>query len=101
MKLKWIQAGAGGRFDDLELQTTVFAGGITDGDTAALLAPLAEMIGVSIETLKDCPHVLAGTLEECVETVQRWRARWGISYVTIPGSVVREFGPLVSALRGK
>ena len=101
MKLKWIKAGAGGRFDDLELQTTVFAGGITDGDTAALLAPLAEMIGVSIETLKDCPHVLAGTLEECVETVQRWRARWGISYVTIPGSVVREFGPLVSALRGK
>ena len=98
-KLGWIRDAAGARFPGLELQTSVLAGGITDGDPGALLQPVASMLGVSPSQLAGSPHVLAGTVERCVETVRGWRERWGISYVTVPAALARELAPVVSALR--
>ena len=99
-KLEWIRAAAGDRIDTLEIQTSVLAGGITEGDPEPLLAPLATMLGVPVEKLAGSPHVLAGTLEQCVETVLGWRDRWGISHITFPTTIARDLAPVVSALHG-
>ncbi len=98
-KLAWIRDAAGERYANLEIQTSVIAGGITDGDPEPLLQPVATMLGVSSAQLAGCPHVLAGTVEHCIETVRGWRKRWGISYITVPAAIARELAPVVSALR--
>ncbi|MDZ7782817.1 MAG: TIGR03621 family F420-dependent LLM class oxidoreductase [Halioglobus sp.] len=100
-KVQWLRDAAGDQLPALEIQTTVFGGGITGGDTGPLLAPLGDMLRVPVSEFDDCPHVLAGPLEHCVETVKCWRERWGISYVTLPGQMMREMAPLVAALRGR
>lgn len=98
-KLGWIRDAAGDRFPGLELQTSVVAGGITEGDPMEPLQPVAAMLGVSPSQLAGSPHVLAGTVEQCVARVRGWRERWGISYVTVPAALAREFAPVVQALR--
>lgn len=98
-KLRWIRDAAGDRLPELELQTSVVAGGITDGDPMEPLAPVAAMLGVSPSQLAGSPHVLAGTVEQCVDLVRGWRERWGISYVTVPAALARDFAPVVQALR--
>jgi len=98
-KLAWIRSAAGDRFDGLEIQTSVVAGGITAGDPEQLLAPVAAMLGVPASRLAGSPHVLAGTVEDCVEAVRGWRERWGISYVTFPAALAEEMVPVVKALR--
>ena len=100
-KLDWIRAAAGERLPALELQTTVYGGGITDGDPAPLLAPLTNMLQVQASELAGSPHVLAGTQDECIAAVRGWRSRWGISYVTVPAEAMEDFAPVVAALRGR
>jgi len=99
-KLDWIRSAAGDRFDALEIQTSVVAGGITGGDPQDLLAPVAAMLGVPAAKLAGSPHVLAGTVEDCVAQVRTWRERWGISYVTFPATIARQMVPVVRALGG-
>ena len=99
-KLDWIRNAAGSRLDTLEIQSTVLAGGVTPGDPEALLAPVAAMLGVPASKFSGSPHVLAGTVEHCVETVRGWRERWGISYITCPAAIARDLAPVVSALHG-
>ena len=98
-KVEWIRGAAGARFAALELQTSVLAGGITDGDPADRVQPMASLLGVSPPQLAGSPHVLAGTAEQCVEAVRGWRERWGISYITVPAALARELAPVVHALR--
>jgi hypothetical protein len=52
------------------------------------------------EELLASPHVLAGSVEEIVETLQEPRERLGISYITVPGHVVDNFAPVVARLAG-
>ncbi|NND68013.1 MAG: TIGR03621 family F420-dependent LLM class oxidoreductase [Halioglobus sp.] len=99
-KVGWVREAAGERFSQLELQATVFGGAVTDADPQEVLAPLATMLDVEPGQLQGCPHVLAGTLDECVSSVQAWRERWGISYVTVPLALAATFAPVVDALRG-
>ena len=75
------------------------AGGITAGDPLAPLQAVAAMLGVAPSQLAGSPHVLSGTVEQCVDAVRGWRERWGISYVTLPAALAREFAPVVQALR--
>ena len=56
---------------------------------------------MSAAQLAGCPHFLAGTLEQCIEQVQSWRERWGVSYITFPHTMAADMAPLVAALRGK
>ncbi|HEY6130486.1 MAG TPA: TIGR03621 family F420-dependent LLM class oxidoreductase, partial [Halioglobus sp.] len=42
-KLAWIRSAAGGRFDQLDIQASVFAGGITSRDRLQKLAPVASL----------------------------------------------------------
>ncbi len=100
-KVGWVREAAGDRFPELELQATIFGGAITDGDPLETLAPLASMLDVEAGQLSGCPHVLVGTLDDCIRDVQAWRQRWGISYITVPLSMAETFAPIVGALSGR
>lgn len=98
-KLAWVREAAGARFDDIELQTSVFFGSITD-DARGTAEFIAASIGATAEQMLESPHVLLGTVDECVERVRSWRERWGISYVSFGGEFMVEMAPVVAALTG-
>ena len=98
-KLAWIKDGAGDRFDTIELQTRVHLTMITD-DRHKVAAEMAPLLGISAEEALESPHALVGTIEECIEDLQRWRDRWGISFVSINGTEMEAFAPIVEALAG-
>jgi len=98
-KLTWIKDGAGSRFDQIELQTRLHLTMIT-GDRDKVAAEMAPLLGISAEEALESPHALVGTTEQCIETIQRWRDRWGISFISINGTEMEAFAPIVQALRG-
>jgi hypothetical protein len=98
-KLGWIREAAGGRFDGLELQTRVHIATITD-DPESIANLMAPALGIDPEEALASPHVLAGSVGQCVETVLMWRERWGLSYIGISEDAMVEFAPVVEALAG-
>jgi probable F420-dependent oxidoreductase len=99
-KLSWIRDGAGDRFDAIELQTRIHLTMITD-DREKVAAEMAPLLGITPEEALESPHALVGTVDQCIEDVQRWRDRWGISFISISGSDMEAFTPVVEALAGK
>jgi probable F420-dependent oxidoreductase len=100
-KLDWIKTAAGERFTRLQLQTTIFGGAISSKDPEQVLAPLATYMGTSADRLIGCPHVLAGDVDQCIDSILAWRERWGVSYISLPATLARDFAPIVAALSGK
>ncbi len=96
-KLAWVREGAGGRFDDIELNAWIAVANITDdaAGTAELLAPTFD---TEPDGLLESPMVLLGTLAEAAERLEQRRERWGYSYHVLPGPSAREFAPLVATL---
>lgn len=99
-KVAWVREGAGSRFDDLELQTRIHLTMITD-DREKVAAEMAPLLGLSVEDALNSPHALVGTAEQLIDDIQRWRDRWGISFVSINGENMEDFAPVVEALAGR
>jgi probable F420-dependent oxidoreductase len=98
-KIEWIRAGAGERFDDIELEIGAYF--IAIGETGiAQRDAIAGRFGVDGETLAQHPHGLFGTTEQICETLIERRERYGISYITVAQRHVDEFAPVVAALTG-
>lgn len=98
-KLGWIRDAAGDRFDSIELQTRIHIAVITD-DRQTVAESLAPALGITPAAALESPHALAGTVDQCVETIQRWRDRWGISYVGFSYDAMETFAPVVERLTG-
>ncbi|TAK59093.1 MAG: LLM class F420-dependent oxidoreductase [Dehalococcoidia bacterium] len=98
-KIGWIREAAGPRFDDIELNVTVFAAIVTD-DRAGMAERLAPRFGVTPAELPDAPHVLLGNTDEIAEDLQRRRERFGFSYVVISGDGFEQLAPVVKKLAG-
>lgn len=98
-KLEWIRAAAGDRIDSIELQTRVHLAAVVD-NREELAATMGPALGLSAEDALDSPHALMGTTEQCIEQVQGWRERWGISYVGFSYDAVEQMAPIVEALAG-
>ena len=98
-KLGWVRDAAGARFDDLEIQA--FAGFVhfTD-DSAALAAAMAPAFDATPEEVLDSPVGLVGTVEEMIETLERRRARWQMTYHVVNDDVMEQFAPIVARLAG-
>lgn len=62
-----VRAGAGDRFDDLELNTLVQVTRITDDRTAALAQICERVEGLTIEHADAIPYLLVGTVDEIVD----------------------------------
>ena len=95
----WLREAAGARFDTLEIQTRVHLAMVTD-DRRATAEMLAGAMGLSVDEALGTPHALIGTIDECVDQVQQWRDRWGISYIGISADAVETMAPVVAQLAG-
>jgi len=87
---------AGARADEIELNINL----ISAGDEPA---PWVEkFIGVSTAQLaaSGAVTVLPGSPAEGAERLRRWRAQWGVSYVTVNAGFIEPFAAVIKELSG-
>jgi probable F420-dependent oxidoreductase len=99
-KLAWVRAGAGDRFDAIELEIGAYFIAVDD-DPRPMIDSMASRFGVSAEEFASHPHALLGTVESICATLEERRERYGFSYVTIPQRNMDEFAAIVARLSGR
>lgn len=99
-KIAWIRAGAGARFDQIEIEVGAYFTFVVP-DPAPVLANFAAGFGLTPEQVAAHPHALIGTIDSICETLQQRRERYGISYVTVGENAMEAFAPVVARLNGK
>lgn len=99
-RIEWIRQAAGARFDHLELNTVLFGVVATDQRQQAA-EELAKAWGTTPEMILNSIHFLVGTIDEMVDDVQMWRARYGISYLLVIQEAMEALAPVVARLAGK
>jgi probable F420-dependent oxidoreductase len=98
-KIGWIKAAAGDRFEDLELNVTVFVAIVTD-DRDGMAARISGGFAMSPEEVLQSPHALIGSVDQMVETLQERRERYGFSYIVFSGDGFQPLAPVVAKLAG-
>ena len=98
-KLEWLRAGAGDRFDDIELNALVFVVNVTD-DPGPVREMMAGIFGVSQELVAESPYVWIGSTGEIVDHLHAARDRWGFSYFVVQGNNLDAVAPIVAELAG-
>jgi len=98
-KIECLRAAAGGRFDDLEIQSFVGFTTFTD-DRSSLAEMMAGAFEVSPDEALETPVVLAGTIEQMINDLLARRERWNMSYVVVGVDVMEQFAPAVAKLAG-
>jgi probable F420-dependent oxidoreductase len=98
-KIDWIRAGAGDRFDNIELEIGAYFTVVTDHRDATL-QKMGPMLGLTAEQFGDHPHGLVGSVDSICEQIIERRATYGISYITVGRSVMEAFAPVVERLTG-
>ncbi len=99
-KVAWVRAGAGPRFDALEINAWLAVAELTD-DTEGVAAVVAQMFSAEPKAVLESPLTLIGSVAECADRLRERRERWGYSYTVIPGDKARDFAPLVAQLTGQ
>jgi len=99
-KIDWIREAAGARFDDIELNVTIFATIVTD-DASKIAERVAPGFGTTAEELPRAPHALIGNVDQIVDELQRRRDEYGFSYIAFSGDVFEQTAPIVAKLAGK
>lgn len=95
-RIGWIRNAAGERFDDLELNVLVHEAVVTDDADG-----VATRFGGPPSDVLASPHVVVGTVDQIVDTLERRRSHYGISYVAFPVGVMHEMAPVVAHLAGR
>jgi probable F420-dependent oxidoreductase len=98
-RVEWVRAGAGDRFDQLELQVLTFLVQVVP-NAAEVFEQVAPMFSVSPEEAAEIPLAIVGTVDEIVETLQRRREELGISYIVVQEDALEPFAPVVARLTG-
>jgi len=98
-KIGWIRAGAGDRFDALEIEIGAYFVAV-GGDSAMQSETMAGRFGVSPGEFASHPHALFGSASQICDTLVERRERYGVSYVTVAQRHLDEFAPVVAALAG-
>jgi probable F420-dependent oxidoreductase len=98
-KIAWIRAGAGDRFDDLELEIAAYFTIVTDHRDETL-AKMAPGMGLEPDDLGTHPHGLIGSVDMICDQLVERRERYGISYVTFGARVAESVVPIVERLAG-
>lgn len=101
-KVAFLREAAGSRFPSIELNHGIRKLIITDDRRAAAERRARERAatGVTPEQVLDDPYMFIGTIEFLVETLQRRREQYGISYLHVPFQDIEVFAPVVARLAG-
>src|SRR4051794_4256516 len=89
-KIGWIRAGAGDRYDTLEIEIGAYFVAVGE-DAASQLESMAGRFGVAPDEFAAHPHALFGSVEQICETLCERRERYGASYVTVAQRHLEEF----------
>jgi alkanesulfonate monooxygenase SsuD/methylene tetrahydromethanopterin reductase-like flavin-dependent oxidoreductase (luciferase family) len=99
-KIGWIKAGAGDRFDDIELEIgMIFV--VVDGAGKDEAEAWAKVMGIPIDGMASWPHALIGSVDAICEELERRREEYGINYICIGDPYAEAFAPVVARLAGK
>lgn len=98
-KIEWVRAGAGERFDDIELEVAAYFVAIQDDPTDAVQA-MASRFGVTPEELTEHPHALLGSVDDVCDRLVQRREELGVSYVNVAQRSMLTFAPVVARLAG-
>ena len=98
-KVQWVRDAAGARFADLEIQTLSGFVHFTD-DASQMRQMMAGPFQASPDDVLDSPAILVGTVDEMIESLERRRARWDMSYHVVPIEQMDAFAPVVAKLAG-
>jgi hypothetical protein len=99
-RIGFVQAAAGGRYGQLDVESSPYFTEITD-DPDAALADIGKTTGIPAELLRDHPNVLIGTPECVGELLCSRRESLGVNYVTVQQSQIESFAPVVALLHGR
>jgi probable F420-dependent oxidoreductase len=98
-KIAWIRAGAGDRFDDVELEIAAYFTVVTD-DPEGTTAKMSANFGLTPEQFAAHPHALVGSVDAICDVLVERRERLGISYVTFGSAAMETVAPVVARLAG-
>ena len=98
-KVDIVNAAAGGRLPDLELNIRVFMVRVTEERQTAI-QQIADFVQVDPSSVVESPFALIGTPAEMVDDLLRRRERWGFSYIIVGADDVESFAPVVAELSG-
>ncbi|MDQ1398008.1 MAG: hypothetical protein QOG64_3267 [Acidimicrobiaceae bacterium] len=98
-KIGWVREGAGDRFDDIELNVTVFVAMLND-DRDAMAGMLAGGFNMSPEQVLASPHAAIGTVDQICDALERRREEFGFSYIVFSGGSEEAMAPVVARLAG-
>jgi probable F420-dependent oxidoreductase len=96
-RIGWIREAAGPRFDQLELNLNLMAVG------EHVPRWIASQMGLTAEALARAGAVaaLTGTTDEMIDTLQRRREKFGISYIAVGDELMEGLAPVVERLAGR
>jgi probable F420-dependent oxidoreductase len=98
-RVAWVREAAGERIDAIELQVLTFLVqiGVDPDEAAANIAPL---FGIEPAAALEIPLALVGSVDTIVETLQRRREEYGLSYIVVHEGEMEAFGEVVARLAG-
>jgi probable F420-dependent oxidoreductase len=101
-KIDWIRAGAGDRFDQIELALLVFAVKVvaSEADKQAEIESIAKSNEMSVAAVEASPYFLVGSEADLIEQIQGLRDTFNITHFTVTPDDVDGFAPVVKQLRG-
>jgi len=101
-RIQWVKAGAGDRFDEIELNSAIDVI-ITDDRRTATESFIEQhhWDGISAEQVWDMPNVFIGTLDQIMNEMYARREIFGFSYYWVSDALMENFTPLVLQLSGK
>jgi len=98
-KLRWVKEAAGDRYADIEIQALAGFLLITD-DARPIAEGMAGVFEATPDEVLDSPVGMVGTIDEIVESLERRRERWDMTYHVIPIEQMDAFAPVVARLAG-
>ena len=98
-KLNWIKAGAGDRFDQIELEIGAYFTFVTD-QPDPIVSMFSQNFGLPEDEMRQHPHALFGGVSAICDELERRREAYGISYITVGEDNIDSFAPVVDQLNG-
>lgn len=92
-KIAAVRAGAGARFDQIELNLSLVAVGEQ--------IPRWIAANLDVSKLAESASAISGTLDEMCDQLERRREALGISYITLSEELMEAFAPVVERLSGR
>ena len=103
-KIKSLREVAGSRIGDVELNTYARLVAVTNYPRDAAESVIREWwssTAVSADDLLESPFVQIGTVDQIVESLEKGRETYGLSYRVIFDANLEEFAPVVGRLAGR